>query len=523
MSGTPDILTMFLRAQAARRGVDASIETIPFGTLQQFILVETPNDKPEIFLLTPWDFSPEGDWRSGVPSGSIDLELLRRGAAKVGERLARRAGAVFAYLPAPRLPVLPNDRDDAVFDAELHNVAVDLDALILDSTLFSLGAYLTTGSPVDGAHLARLSENLDGLLFRNPPGSGKVLVTDLDNVLWSGLAAEDGPDGVKAEPGGPGYHHYLYQSFLKRLKGNGILLAAVTRNSPDDAIATLTAETMLLHSNDFIAVVASYGAKSAQINAIAEQLNLGLDSFVFIDDNPVELAEVSVALPAVTCFAFPESEAGLPELLSSMARCFRRREDTTEDSQRTEFYRHRMATMPPSEEDGADTAAFLADLKMTLEITDRTRGDRKRAVQLINKTNQFNLNGRRFDDEELGVVLESGGTLLTATLSDRMGTHGEISALLISADRIVLAWVLSCRVFQRQVEYALLAWLPKLSISQMSFDFSKTKKNLPFQAFLSDPAFAKEGGGSFTCDVAAFAKAHAGALDLFQIVERQID
>jgi FkbH-like protein len=270
-------------------------------------------------------------------------------------------------------------------------------------------------------------------------------------------------------------------------------------------------------------VVASYGAKSAQIKAIAEQLNLGLDSFVFIDDNLVEIAEVSVALPTVTCFKFPESEAGLPELFSSMARCFSRSEGTMEDSQRTELYRHRLSTMPPSEENSADTSSFLTDLQMKLEITNRTRGDRQRAIQLINKTNQFNLNGRRFDNEEIDIVLESGGTLLTATLSDRMGTHGEISALLISADQTVLAWVLSCRVFQRQVEYALLAWLPKLLFSQMSFDFFKTKKNLPIHAFFSDPAFIKEDGGSFTCDVTAFAKAHMEELSLFQIVERQID
>jgi len=430
---------------------------------------------------------------------------------------------VFAYLPAPRLPILPNDIEDAAFDAELKNLADGLDALIVDSALFSLSAYLTTGRPVDGTHLGRLAECLDGLLLRKPAGLGKVLVTDLDNVLWGGLAAEDGPDGVKAEPEGPGYHHYLYQSFLKRLKSDGILLAAVSRNSPDDAIATLSAETMLLQSDDFIVVAASYSAKSAQIKAIAEQLDLGLQSFVFIDDNPVELAEVSSALPDVTCLAFPVSEAGLPEFFSSMARCFRRQAGTAEDGRRTELYRHRLATMPPSEEDGVDISAFLADLSMTLEITDRTHGSRERAVQLINKTNQFNLNGKWFDDEEVDALLAGGGKLLTVTLSDRMGSHGEISAFLMSADRVVLAWVLSCRVFQRQVEHAFLAWLPRLSFSQLWFDYSETEKNLPLQKFISDPAFTKEGGGKLACDLAAFAKAHTEALDLFRIIERQID
>ena len=523
MSGTPDAVIVYLRAQAALRGVKASIETIAFNTLQQFILAEPPDDKAELFLLSPWDFSPQGDWRSGVAPEAGSRDHLRRDAANVRDLLARRTDAVFAYLPAPRLPIFPDDTDEAAFDAELRILACELDGLILDPRLFSLSAYLTTGSLADGTKLGELAEHLDGLLLRTPPGAGKVLVTDLDNVLWSGLAAEDGPDGIKAGPDGPGYPHYLYQSFLKRLKNDGVLLAAVSRNSPDDAMACLSVHSMVLHPDDFITVVASYSAKSAQIRVIADQLDLGLDAFVFIDDDPVERAEVSAALPAITSLAFPASEAGLPGLFTSMARCFRRGQGTAEDSQRTEFYRHRLKTMPPSEEAGGDTAAFLSDLSMTLEITDQTKGNRQRAVQLFNKTNQFNLNGRRFDAQEVGAVIASGGALLTATLSDRMGSHGEISALLISADGRLLAWVLSCRVFQRRVEHALLAWLPKLSFNRLLFDFFETEKNLPFQTFITDPAFVRNNAGELVCDLAKFAKAHSGVLDLFRIVERQVD
>ena len=100
------------------------------------------------------------------------------------------------------------------------------------------------------------------------------------------------------------YPHYLYESFLKRLKNDGVLLAAVSRNSPDDAMACLSAHSMVLHPDDFITVVANYSAKSAQIRVIADQLDLGLDAFVFIDDDPVERAEVSAALPAITKFGF---------------------------------------------------------------------------------------------------------------------------------------------------------------------------------------------------------------------------
>jgi FkbH-like protein len=522
-SGTTDNTVMYLRAHAARRGVDASVDSIPFGTLQQFLLADPPDEKFEIFLLTPWDFSPERDWRSGFPLGTINLENLERGADTVRQRLKKRSNAAFAYLPAPSLPVLPRDVEDAAFHTKLTGLAIGLGAIILDKSMFSLSAYLATGSLVDGGHLGQLTARLDDLLVRKPAGIGKVLVTDLDHVVWSGLAAEDGPDGVNADPEGPGYPHYIYQSFLKRLKGDGILLVAVSRNSPDDVAAVFSANTMIIGSDDFVSVVASYGAKSSQIKAIAAQLGLGLESFVFVDDNPVEIAEVSAALPEVTCFTFPPSEIGLPALLSDLARSFSSRGGTAEDGERTELYRRRMASMPPSQVEGADTQSFLADLSMELVITDRSQGDRDRAIQLINKTNQFNLNGVRFDDQEIGEVLASGGSLLTATLSDRMGTHGEVSALLISADGVVLAWVMSCRVFQRQVEYAFLSWLPKMSFKKLPFKYSETEKNLPIRAFISDPAFVLDDAGVLECNLDEFAKAHTSSLDLFNVQEVRVD
>jgi len=522
-SGNTDNTIMYLRAQAARRGVDASIDSIPFGTLQQFLLADAPDEKPEIFLLAPWDFSPECDWRSGVPAGAIDLQRLETGADRVDKLLEQRSIAALAYLPAPALPILSSEVDDAAFHTALTGLAIGLGAKILDHSVFSLSAYLTTGSLVDGGHLGQIAKQLDDLLARKPAGIGKVLVTDLDDVLWSGLAGEDGPDGVTAQPMGPGYPHYIYQSYLKRLKRDGVLLAAVSRNTPDDVAAVLSADTMMIGSDDFISVVASYEAKSSQIKAIADQLGLGLETFVFVDDNPVEIAEVSAALPEVTCFAFPPSEAGLPTLLSDLARCFSSRGGTAEDDERTELYRRRLASMPPSKAAGADTQSFLSDLSMEFAITDRSQGERERAIQLINKTNQFNLNGRRFDDQEIGEVLASGGSLLTATLSDRTGTHGEILALLISADGFVLAWVMSCRVFQRQVEHAFLAWLPNKSFKHLRFKYSETEKNLPFQAFISDPVFVMDDAGDLDCNLDEFAKAHSNSLDLFKVHEVRID
>src|SRR5262249_7748607 len=155
------------------------------------------------------------------------------------------------------------------------------------------------------------------------------------------------------------------------------------------------------------------------IREIARQLNLGLDAFVFVDDNPIELEEVSSALPDVRVIRFPSSDDRMPELFDALCQLFPRTVVTTEDADRTNMYRRRLDGMVPDTSEGADLTAFLRGLEMSLVINDRSRGDRARAVQLINKTNQFNLNGRRVTDEEVGAVLADGGRLYTASLSDR--------------------------------------------------------------------------------------------------------
>jgi FkbH-like protein len=174
--------------------------------------------------------------------------------------------------------------------------------------------------------------------------------------------------------------------------------------------------------------------------------------------------------------------------------------------------------MVPSAAAGADLEGFLRGLRMKLTLHDRSTGDRTRAVQLINKTNQFNANGGRITDDEVAAILGAGGRLLTATLEDRTGSHGEILAMLVTGDGTVPAFVLSCRVFQRRVEQAFCAWLAEQPNPPVSMTYAPTERNEPFQAFLQDPAFGPAVPGRIRWDAAAYAAAHAGDLALFELV-----
>jgi FkbH-like protein len=273
---------------------------------------------------------------------------------------------------------------------------------------------------------------------------------------------------------------------------------------------------MPIGRDDLVAVEAGYGAKSAMIRDLVTRLNLGFEAVVFVDDNPIELAEVNAALPAVTTLAFPAAEDDMPAFLDRLAQLFRRDQVTAEDLARTDLYRRMAETAPPAEGGSSgDVAGFLRSLDMRLVIRDARQGDRSRAVQLINKTNQFNLNGRRFEDAEVASMLAAGGRLFTAKLDDRSGTHGEILACLIDAKGAVEAFVLSCRVFQRRVEHAFLAWLLRQPGAPRTLRFAPTDRNEPMRQFLADPAF--EGGAEIAIDAGAFLAGHGEDLALFAL------
>ncbi|MGH7657241.1 MAG: HAD-IIIC family phosphatase, partial [Gemmatimonadales bacterium] len=486
MSGTADPLLLYLRAEAARRGREAVVRTLPFGTLGQALLGPAGGER-EVFLLLPWDLLPEADWRSGLPAGSDNLVAFRDRAGLVASRLRGR-GAALVYVPAPLPPLLSHPDDNRALALWLEHLALECGARVMQGSHFSLGGYLSSGCPVGGSAQGMVAEALMAALLDEEGPGAKVLVTDLDNVMWSGVIAEDGLEGIAFGAEGAGYRHFVYQTMLAQLKEQGVLLAAVSRNDPEVALAPLGDGRMRLGEEDFVAVVASYHAKSAQIRELANRLNLGLDAFVFVDDNPVELAEVGAELPEVHALEFPGRDDGLPALMEGLARLFARRTLTPEDRERTEMYRSRLAGMVPSDVEGADLTEFLRDLGMRLTIHDRSTGSRTRAVQLINKTNQFNLNGRRVTDEQVGEMLAAGGRLYTASLEDRHGQHGEILACLVSADGVVESFVMSCRVFQRRVEHAFTVWLAYRPSPPVRFVYARTERNGPLRSFLEDDA-----------------------------------
>jgi len=493
MSGFSDTLLIFCRAQGIERGIELELDALDFGTLSYYLRAQKQDSMEEVFLLFPWDLLPELDWRTGFPETTKSLEEYLEAARHVSDILMARSGASFIYCSAPIPNLSTNMSENQTLEYHLCGLAGMLpNVAFLSGQHFSLENYLSFGAPIRNKSAGNVAEVVCDVIGAGRKPSAKVLVSDLDNVMWRGVIGEDGYEGIEFRSEGVGYKHFVFQSYLKNLKRNGVLLAAVSRNDEELAVLPFSKGEMVLGQDDFVRIIGSYEAKSAQIRQLSEVLNLHASSFVFVDDNPIEIAEVRSALPEVNCVRFSDEADQLAEILTELGRHFHRTEITEEDGRRTEYYRSRLLSMPPSTAKGSDITDFLRDLKMKLKVRECSEKDSVRAVQLINKTTQFNLHGNSLSPKELNELFAKGARLYTSALSDRHGDHGEILAFILNpADKVITHFVMSCRVFQRRVENAFLVWISRRYSDSFRLDYRKTNRNEPFRVFMESVANSK--------------------------------
>jgi FkbH-like protein len=290
--------------------------------------------------------------------------------------------------------------------------------------------------------------------------SKKCLVLDLDNTLWGGVVGDDGSEGIVLGEGSAAGEAYLaLQRYALQLKGRGIVLAICSKNDAAVAEAAFRDHPeMLLRPEDIAAFIANWEDKASNLRAIAHRLNIGLDSLVFVDDSPVERARVRESLPMVAVPELPDDPAQFVRCLASGG-YFESVSFTTEDRTRAQQYaagnrREALLDASKSVED------FLRDLRMSAAFGPLRPVDLARATQLINKTNQFNPTTRRCSEEELAeIVSEPGAIALGFRLLDRFGDNGLVSVLVLRRDRTdagvmeIDTWVMSCRVFGRELEF----------------------------------------------------------------------
>ncbi len=487
-SATVSHLLPAIRIGALRRGMRIAIYEAPYGAYLQDVLDETSGlhaFRPDEILFA-FD-TPHVTGGIDPASDRASAEAARAAALAGMRDLWRQARARFrcpilqqTLLPTA-LPLLganehacPGSRARAttLLNAEIREAGAEdgVDVFALDAMALHYGlptlhdpvwwlrakhAVSAAAAPLYGDRLARLLAARRGL-------SRKCLVLDLDNTLWGGVIGDDGLGGIVLGQGSAeGEAHLALQAYARDLAARGVILAVVSKNDEANALEAFAHHPeMLLRRADIAAFLANWDDKAQNLRRVAATLNIGLESLVFVDDNPFERELVRAELPMVAVPELPEDPSGYAPCLAE-AGYFEALAVTNEDRARGRHYAaqavHRSALA-----EAADLPAYLAGLEMRLVAAPFDRIGLARIVQLTNKTNQFNLTTRRTTEDETLALMADGAVLCRQfRLVDRLADNGMIGLVVArladTGDCVIESWLMSCRVLGRGVEAAMLA------------------------------------------------------------------
>ena len=324
-----------------------------------------------------------------------------------------------------------------------------------DPTLWDLAKlpFSNVFLPLYADHIGRIIAAIRGK-------SRRCLILDLDNTVWGGVIGDDGIEGIVIGQGDPtGEAHLSVQQTALALRERGIVLAVSSKNRDEVARTPFrTHPDMLLREQHIAVFQANWNDKATNIKAIADALSLGLESMVLLDDNPAERALVRQFLPQVAVPKMPEDPALFARTLLASG-CFEAVAFSAEDRQRADFYENNARRVALRDQAG-DLAAYLASLEMVMTVQPFDEPGRKRIVQLINKSNQYNLTTHRYTEREVEEAQNDPDCVtMQVRLNDTFGDNGMISVVICrqtGRDGHVDTWLMSCRVLGRRVEDAIL-------------------------------------------------------------------
>jgi len=363
--------------------------------------------------------------------------------------------------------------------------------------------WLTARLPIAAEQMVHLAREWMRFLVPLTGKTAKALVVDLDNTLWGGVIGEDGMSGIKLSAEYPGAAYQALQRAMLDLTHKGILLAICSKNNPEDAIEVLEKHPgMLLRTKHFAAMRISWNDKSQGLREIASELNIGIDSLAFADDNPLEREQVRSAVPEAIVIDLPQNPLEYAAVIRDHP-AFERLTLSGEDRQRTTFYAAQRERAQ-SEQTFRSKEDFYRFLEQEAEIATLTPTTLPRISQLTQKTNQFNVTTRRYAEQQISEMAANPSCqVLSIRVRDRFGDHGLVGVS-ITRDEAetceIDTFLLSCRVIGRTVETALLAHLADQAGARgrkrLVGWFLPTRKNAPARDFYKQHGFdiARQNG-----------------------------
>jgi FkbH-like protein len=539
---TSEPLDPYLGFEAALQGFALAVHHAPYGVVLQetqagSALREFAPDL--ILMLLRWDDLAPALAR---PLAGLDAAAQRDLAAAVVESTTRMVAAfrdalaghiVLTLLPAMYGPAL------GIYDASAQNsegvwrarvkadlvarlaasvasvTLLDLDEIVAEGgrrRFFDARWWYTSRFPFTPEGAQHVTRRVIALAAAAKLPRAKVIVVDADNTLWGGIIGEDGINGIALGPDYPGNAYVDFQTRLLGFQQRGFLLALCSKNNPDDVRQVLREHPhQVLREEHFASMRVGWERKVDNLRAIAEELDLGFDAFVFVDDSAHECLQVRQALPMIEVVQVPGRATDIPTCLDAVAR-LEVLAITGEDRRRTELYvqerrRRQMA------ETSSDVESYLRSLEMRMTVGVDDTDQVARISQLTQKTNQFNLTTRRYSAADVRRMMGAPDWLVAHfTLADIFGDSGLVGVALVrivdgTAAAELDTLLMSCRVIGRRAETAfletVLALLRARGVRTVVAEYLPTPKNQLVEKFLPDHGFSPGEGGRFTRNLTA--------------------
>ena len=383
--------------------------------------------------------------------------------------------------------------NESVFMVDIDSVAADFGK----SRIVDWGTYYRGSIQFAGDFILALADEYLRYVSALKGKTKKCIVLDLDNTLWGGIIGEDGIEGIKLGNTSPGLEFVEFQRALLSLYNRGVILAVNSKNNYDDAIKVLKEHPdQVLREEHFAALRINWQDKFTNMIELATEINIGLDSMVFMDDNPIERGQISHALPKVLVVDMPENPQHYRETLEGL-KVFDVLSLTKEDIARGEMYvgKRKRAEL---QESAASLDDFLYSLDIKVDVRPADEFNLPRIVQLLRKTNQFNLTTRRYSDAETKQLSESDDSrVYSMGVEDKFGNEGIVGVAIARRDAdawIIDSYLMSCRVIGRSIETAFLAKIVSDArndgAKRVIGEFIPTKKNKPAVDFYERHGFS---------------------------------
>ena len=369
-----------------------------------------------------------------------------------------------------------------------------------EKNIFNYKQFFSGDIKISTEYVPKFVNELMGYIYAITGTTKKCIVLDLDNTLWGGIIGEDGFDNIKLGDGPIGRSFVEFQKRLLALNQRGIILAINSKNNFGDAIDVIKKHpNMILRGDNFACVKINWDDKVSNLQKIAEELNIGLDSMVFFDDDPINQEYVRESLPEVLVVNLPKDSSQYAQIITEMKE-FDVLKITEEDTKRSDMYLGQKKRKELENKVG-DFNEFLKQMNIEVNLQKANSFSIPRISQLTLKTNQFNLTTKRYQEEEISKFSSSEDKIVECVqVSDKFGDNGITGTYIIekknNEEWIIDTFLLSCRIMGRGIEEMMMNQIiekGKLSgIKRIKGKFIPTAKNKPAENFYEELGFKKE-------------------------------